>query len=81
MKAQALYRGDEFMLTFEEYQRLWQGHWDSKGRGRDDYCLVRKDPEGAWEYSNVQCMPRVEHLRRQKLYKQENKNGKYSNRT
>lgn len=66
------------MLTFEDYQRLWQGQWERKGRGRDDYCLVREDPEGAWEYSNVLCMPRVEHLKRQKQYKQEKrKYGKF----
>lgn len=69
------------MLTFEDYQRLWMGNWDKKGRNKDDYCLVREDPEGAWVNGNVLCLPRVEHLRRQKLYKQENKNGKHRIRT
>jgi len=70
MKAQALYRKELFLLSFDEFQRLWQGLWDRKGRGADDYCLTREDPDGAWEYSNVNCIPRIEHLRRQRLYKQ-----------
>jgi hypothetical protein len=73
MRAQANYRREIFALSLEEFQRLWQGYWDKKGRGVDDYCLTREDPEGAWIWGNVVCMPRVEHLRRQKLYKQERK--------
>jgi len=69
MKAQAQFRGEPFMLTLEEYQLLWMGMWHRKGRGSDDYCLTREDPEGAWVVGNVYCIPRVEHLRRQRLYK------------
>ena len=71
MKAQANYRKEIFALNFEEFQMLWQGLWERKGRGVDDYCLTREDPDGAWIRGNVMCMPRVEHLRRQKLYKME----------
>lgn len=73
MRAQANYRKEIFLLTFEDFQMLWAGFWNRKGRGTDDYCLTREDPNGAWERSNVLCMPRVEHLRRQKLYKQDKK--------
>jgi len=75
MKAQAMYRKEIFALSFEEYQQIWLGYWDKKGRGSDDYCLTREDPDGAWIRGNVLCLPRVEHLRRQKLYKKERKNG------
>lgn len=68
-RAQANYRKEVFLLSFEDFQRLWQAHWHQKGRGRLDYCLTREDPDGAWELSNVECIPRVEHLRRQKYYK------------
>lgn len=68
-KAQAAFRNELWMLTFEDFQRLWQGRWHQRGRGQDQYCLTREDPDGAWELSNVECIPRVEHLRRQKLYK------------
>lgn len=75
MRAQANYRKESFELTFEDFQRLWSTHWDQKGRGRDHYCLTREDPKGAWDTSNTVCLLRVEHLRRQKLYKQDRKNG------
>lgn len=81
MRAQANYRGEEFLLTLEDFQSLWKDKWDMKGRSSDSYCLTRNDPDGAWELSNVACIPRIEHLRRQKLYKMERNNGKYRNRT
>ena len=80
MKAQANYRKELFELTFEDFQKLWKDRWDMKGRGSDDYCLTRKDPEGDWTLKNTLCILRVEHLRRQKLYKQEKKNGNSSNK-
>ena len=75
MKAQANYRGEVFALSFDEFQQLWLGRWDQKGRATTDYCLTREDPQGAWIWGNVICMPRLEHLRRQKFYKTEKKNG------
>jgi hypothetical protein len=79
MKAQANYRKEVFALSFDEYQRLWLDNWAKKGRGSNDYCLTREDPEGAWIWGNVVCVLRVEYLRRQKLYKMEKKNGNKSN--
>lgn len=75
MKAQASYREESFELTFEDFQRLWQKNWDRKGRASDDFCLTRQDPMGAWSPENTLCVRRVEHLRRQKLYKKEQRNG------
>jgi hypothetical protein len=71
MRAQANYRKEKFELTFEDFQSLWQGHWYQKGRGAEHYCLTRTNPDGTWCKDNVNCIPRVEHLRRQKLYKKE----------
>jgi hypothetical protein len=68
-RAQANYRRECFQLTFEQFQRLWQKHWHQKGRGSDDYCLTREDPKGPWDIDNAICIPRVEHLRRQRLFK------------
>lgn len=71
MKAQANYRKEIFALSFEDFQMLWADRWDMKGKGSDNYCLTREDPNGAWIRGNVVCIVRIEHLRRQKLYKQE----------
>ena len=75
MRAQANFRGEEFNLTLEEFQNLWKDHWDMKGRAIDQYCLTREDPDGPWDIKNTQCVVRLEHLRRQKLYKKDRKNG------
>lgn len=77
MRAQANFRKEKFSLTFEEFQMLWKDKWDMKGRSIDSYCLTREDPDGDWVMGNVSCIPRIEHLRRQKLYKKERNNGKY----
>jgi hypothetical protein len=71
MKAQASYRKELWMLSFEEFQQLWLGLWDRKGRGIDDYCLTREDPDGAWILGNVFCIQRREHFVRSGRHKAE----------
>ena len=80
MRAQAQYRGEQFLLTFEDFQRLWQQHWDCRGRGSTDYCLTREDPEGAWDIENTRCVERGEHLRRQRLFKSKSRRLANENR-
>ena len=64
MKAQANFRGEEWQLLFEDYQAVWQGKWDQKGRDIMSYCLTRIDGEGAWHKDNILCIPRHEHFKR-----------------
>ena len=73
MRAQANFRGEHWDLSFEDFQTLWQGRWDNRGRGSDDYCLAREDPDGGWDMQNTFCIERIEHLRRQRLYKSRRK--------
>jgi len=68
-RAQANYRGEHFLITFEEFQNLWGDLWHRKGRQSNDYCLTRIDPVGAWIVDNVEVMPRLDHLRRQRQFK------------
>jgi len=68
-KAQANYRKEIWTLSFEEFQKLWQGVWDFRGRGRDDYVMSRDDHHGAWSIGNVSCIRRYEYLKRQSNYK------------
>lgn len=76
MKSQAMFRDEIFALTFEEFKILWKDNWHLKGRGKGNYCLTRDDPDGAWIWGNVVCIPREEHLRRQGLYKRNRNNGR-----
>lgn len=69
MRAQARFRDEEWQLSFEDFQRIWQGRWDQRGRGCDDYCLTREDLDGGWTPENTICIPRLEQLRRSQFWK------------
>ena len=63
MKAQCKFRKEDFYLTFEDYQKLWEGNWDKRGRRPEDLCLSRKDWDGEWSLDNCHLIPRLEHFR------------------
>lgn len=65
-RAQARYRGEEWLITESEYIDLWMKDDQhlSKGRGRYDLTMTRLDPELAWTRDNVVIMTRLDHLRR-----------------
>jgi hypothetical protein len=71
-KAQARYRGEQWDLTFDEFQTLWHGYWSRRGRGTLSYVMSRHDPDGAWDTTNAACMQRIEYLKRQQEYKRRN---------
>jgi hypothetical protein len=54
-KGKSLYRGIEFLLTFEEWWDIWQvsGKWEQRGRRRDQYVMARFGDQGAYEKGNV----------------------------
>lgn len=82
MKAQADFRGEPWQFSFEDFQQVWHGHWHLKGRARDNYCLTRINIQMPWQQGNVECIPRIDHLRRSQQRKKEmRENGKYTRRT
>jgi hypothetical protein len=54
-RASAQRRGIPFLLTFEEWWRIWEdsGHWAERGRQRGQYCMARHGDQGAYEVGNV----------------------------
>ena len=64
-RAHANFRGETFLLSFEEYYSMWHDHWPQRGRGADDLCMTREDPEGPWSVTNTIICARKDHLRRQ----------------
>jgi hypothetical protein len=64
-RSQAWYRGEEWLLTDQEYIDLWleDEKYKLRGRGVDNYCLTRKDPEGSWSLDNVHVISRLEHYK------------------
>lgn len=68
MKAQAKFRKEEFLLTWDEFQQLWAGKWHLRGRQSNSLCMTRYDWDGPWDLANTQVVERVEHLRLQSAY-------------
>jgi hypothetical protein len=48
-------RGLDFNLTFSEWWDIWEqsGHWEQRGRRRDQYVMSRKNDIGPYEVGNV----------------------------
>ena len=65
-KAQAVFRDEIWDLTFEEYFELWKDLWTQRGRGKDDYCQSRTDPNGPWNKENMVIITRKQHLDNQR---------------
>lgn len=83
MRAQANFRGEDFTLTLEQFQKLWNGFWHLRGRSSPEYCLTRTDIRRPWEWGNVECVTRNQHFMRQlevRRQRKETKNGKHSKR-
>lgn len=49
----------EFLLTFEEWLKIWEdsGFLHLRGKGKGKYCMARYGDIGAYEVSNVKIIP------------------------
>lgn len=62
-KAQANFRGEMYLLTWEDWEYLWcEPNWSKRGRRITDLCLTRLDFEGAWSTDNVIVCTRRKHF-------------------
>ena len=54
-KSNAKRRGIEFLLTFEEWLKIWvdSGKVEQRGRGANKYCMCRIGDKGAYSIDNV----------------------------
>lgn len=66
-RAQANYRGEEWGMTFEEYEQLWQGQWHLRGRDADSLSMSRRDRDQPWTLENTYLDTRRNLNRRQGL--------------
>ncbi len=62
MKAQAIFRKEEWDLSFEEFLTLWTPYWSRRGRASTAYCLSRTDPALSWSITNTTAMIRRDQL-------------------
>lgn len=64
-RAQAKYRGQEWMITEDEFIQLWQedDRYKHRGRNGDSLCMTRIDKQKPWHKDNVKFQKRREHFR------------------
>lgn len=63
-KAQAKYRGETYLLTWQDWQRLWPNRlWAQRGRGPKKLSLTMRDPRLGWCVKNLQIRTRSDHMR------------------
>ena len=70
-KRKARARGIPFLLTFEEWWKIWaeSGHWRDGGCERGQYCMARYGDLGAYEVGNVRIILNEENQREAHLGK------------
>jgi hypothetical protein len=54
-RIRSLDRGIEFLLTFEEWLKIWtdSGHLYERGQGKEKYCMARYKDKGPYAVGNV----------------------------
>jgi hypothetical protein len=65
-KAQAMFRKEFWDLTFEQWEKIWDGRFHLRGRGADNLCMMMEDPDLGWTDTNAVIVTRREQLCRQK---------------
>ena len=62
-RSQATYRGELYLLTWEDWEHMWTDRvWYKRGRRIKDLCLTRLDFGGAWSMDNVVICSRRQHF-------------------
>ena len=64
-RAQAIFRNEEWNLTWKDFQAFWNTRilWDQRGRHSNDLVLTRMDWQGPWSKDNCCIITRLDHLR------------------
>jgi len=62
---QAVWRGETWQITFEEFQQIWAGRWHRRGRGTEDLAMTRTDWTAAWTPQTVELRTRKQLGRQQ----------------
>lgn len=63
-RQQAMYRGEQWQLTPEEFIAVWGQQWQFRGRGRTDLCMTRRDNRYPWNLDNCEIITRLTQFRR-----------------
>jgi len=65
-RAQARFRGEEYELTWEEFQSIWPNElFLQRGRTRGSYSMIRLDNTQPWAIDNVEVVTSEYHHKTQ----------------
>lgn len=68
-RSQAQYRGEDYQLTWEDWQTIWTDErFNKRGRKIDDLVLCRDDWNGVWTLNNCVIITRAEHFKKRSEY-------------
>ena len=71
-RAQAVYRGQPWLITLEQYSATWGDQWRLHGRsGPARLNFSRRDHSGPWSMENVHIAPRSCHTQRARASSQD----------
>lgn len=64
-KAQAVFRGEQWTLTIEQWFKLWDdsAQWENRGRHKNSSAVFMQDPDLGWHIWNVEVCNRSNRLR------------------
>lgn len=62
---QAVWRGEGWSLTLQEFQHMWQDLWTQRGRTQAELMMTRPDATLPWQVDNCEIITRREHGQRQ----------------
>lgn len=64
-RCQARFRNEEWdpAFTFTEWWAMWEPKWPLRGRGAEDWHMIRVDTSKPWSATNVEIRNRREWLR------------------
>lgn len=64
-RAQALFRGEAWDLTDDEYIEIWltDNRYLNRGRSNSNLCMTRRDHELPWSKDNIDIIERGHHYR------------------
>jgi hypothetical protein len=63
-KCAAKKRGIPFLLSYDEWQYIWDasGKWEERGRGSNKYCMARHNDIGPYAVDNISIITNHENL-------------------
>lgn len=61
---QAQWRGELWILSFEDWIEIWGDRFCERGRRSQDLCMTRDDEDDEWSKENTILMSRREHYQR-----------------